>query len=304
MNPTFLETARLLVQIAPVVFATDRFALKGGTAINLFYRDMPRLSVDLDLAYRDHAATRANALAAISSGLQSIASQLVRRGLTVHIPISREGATKLLTRKGSISVKIEVNTVIRGTVYPDERRSLAPRAGDRLMAELEIPLASFADTYGGKLVAALDRQHPRDLFDVMTLLAMEGITPEIRRAFVVYAASHNRPLHEVLAPAEKDISFAFRHHFVGMTSEPVSLDALLEARRQLMQSLPAMLDVDERSFLLSFASPEPEWDRLGIAHLAELPAIKWKRQNLEKLRAEQPAKFAAQQSALAEVLKR
>ncbi len=304
MNAAFLETARLLVQVAPVVFADDQFALKGGTAINLFYRDMPRLSVDLDLVYRDHAATRESALAEIASSLQSTASKLARRGLTVRLPISRDGETKLLVRQGSLTVKIEVNTVIRGTAYPVERRALAPRASDLLMAELELPLASFADTYGGKLVAALDRQHPRDLFDVMMLLAAEGVTPEIRRAFVVYAASHNRPLHEVLAPAEKDVGFAYAQHFVGLTSDPVSLDALLEARRQLMRIVSTTLDEDERAFLLSFASPDPAWSRLGIPHLSELPAIRWKRHNLEKLRAEQPTKFATQQAALAAVLQR
>ena len=54
MNQTYLDTARLLMQVAPLVFVGDTFALKGGTAINLFVRDMPRLSVDLDLVFHDH----------------------------------------------------------------------------------------------------------------------------------------------------------------------------------------------------------------------------------------------------------
>jgi len=41
----------LLVRILPLVLAEEVFALKGGTALNLFYRDLPRLSVDIDLAY-------------------------------------------------------------------------------------------------------------------------------------------------------------------------------------------------------------------------------------------------------------
>ena len=63
MNPTYLDTARLLVQVAPLVFMDDTFALKGGTAINLFVRDMPRLSVDLDLVFTDHTLARDEALA-------------------------------------------------------------------------------------------------------------------------------------------------------------------------------------------------------------------------------------------------
>ena len=58
MNRVYLDTARLLTQVAPVVFVDDRLALKGGTAINLFIRDMPRLSVDLDLVFTDHTVGR------------------------------------------------------------------------------------------------------------------------------------------------------------------------------------------------------------------------------------------------------
>lgn len=100
-------------------------------------------------------------------------------------------------RRGDIEVKIEVNFVLRGTVRPVQRTSLTPKARETLLADLEIPVVSLEDMYGGKLVAALDRQHPRDLFDVMQLFAHEGITSDIRRAFVVYLASHNRPIHEV-----------------------------------------------------------------------------------------------------------
>jgi predicted nucleotidyltransferase component of viral defense system len=54
MNQIYLDTAKLLTQVAPMVFADGVFALKGGTAINLFARDMPRLSVDLDLVFPDY----------------------------------------------------------------------------------------------------------------------------------------------------------------------------------------------------------------------------------------------------------
>jgi len=66
MNQTYLDTARLLTQVAPQVFVDDTFALKGGTAINLFVRDMPRLSVDLDLVFPDHTLPRDEALARIN----------------------------------------------------------------------------------------------------------------------------------------------------------------------------------------------------------------------------------------------
>jgi predicted nucleotidyltransferase component of viral defense system len=83
------------------------------------------------------------------------------------------------------------------------------------MADLELSLLSPEEIYGGKLVAAMDRQHPRDLFDVRELFEHGGVTPEIRRAFVVHLASHNRPLHEVLFPQPKDIRLAHEGSFAG-----------------------------------------------------------------------------------------
>lgn len=175
--------------MAPLVFADDTFALKGGTAINLFVRDMPRLSVDLDLVFHDHTLPRDAALARINEAVRQAAERLKKRGFQTHTPAAPAGETKLLVRRGSVQVKIEVNFVMRGTVRPVRRAALTPAARDMLMADLEIPVVSLEDVYGGKLVAALDRQHPRDLFDVMQLFAHEGITPGIRRAFVVYLAS-------------------------------------------------------------------------------------------------------------------
>ena len=133
------------------------------------------------------------------------------------------GETKLLVQRDDLSVKIEVNTVIRGAVHPTRTIGLSAAASEALLADLELPLLSPEDIYGGKLVAAMDRQHPRDLFDVMELFAHGGISPEIRRAFVVYLASHNRTIHEVLFPTPKDIRLAFEGSFDGMTTEPVTL---------------------------------------------------------------------------------
>src|SRR5690554_2718470 len=170
MNRAYLDTARLLTQVAPLVFADDSFALKGGTAINLFVRDMPRLSVDLDLVFPDHLLPRDEALARIEDALRQAAARLQQRSFQTHMPAADAGETKLLVRRGAIQVKIEANTVTRGTVLPVTRASLVAAARDALLADIEIPLVSPEDLYGGKLVAAMDRQHPRDLFDVMHLL--------------------------------------------------------------------------------------------------------------------------------------
>jgi predicted nucleotidyltransferase component of viral defense system len=300
MNQNYLDTARLLTQVAPLVFLDGSFALKGGTAINLFIRDMPRLSVDLDLVFPDHSLARDEALARINASIRHSAERLNTRGFQTHVPATADaGETKLLVRRAGIEVKIEVNYVMRGTVHPVRPAALTPMARDTLLADLEIPVVSLEDVYGGKLVAAMDRQHPRDLFDVMQLFAHEGITPGIRRAFVVYLASHNRPIHEVLFPTLRNIDREYEFNFKGMTTQPVELAALLAAREQMMHELQGGLDADERQFLLSLVSGWPEWSLLGIAHAEQLPGIRWKLHNLEQLEHKSPKKFAEQAEILA-----
>lgn len=303
MNQVYLDSARLLTRVAPFVLVDDTFALKGGTAINLFVRDMPRLSVDLDVVFPDYALPREEALKRINEAIGQSVARLRKHGFQTHAPASADaGETKLLVRQGAIEVKVEVNFVMRGTVHPVRTASLTQKARDALQADLDIPVASLEDAYGGKLVAAMDRQHPRDLFDIMQLFAHEGITAGIRRAFVVYLASHNRPVHEVLFPSLRDIRHEFEHNFAGMTAEPVELDALLAAREQMARELQQGLTADERRFLLSLVAAEPAWDLLGVPHLEQLPGLRWKLQNLERLRKANARKFAEQSDALKRAL--
>jgi predicted nucleotidyltransferase component of viral defense system len=303
MNPIYLNTARLLTQVAPFVFAEGHFALKGGTAINLFVRDMPRLSVDLDLVFPDYRLPRSEALDYINEAIRRSAERLKTRGYQTHtLGAVGAGETKLLVRNNGIEIKIEVNFVTRGTVYPVRTTGLTPTARAALLADLEIPVVSLEDMYGGKLVAAMDRQHPRDLFDVMQLFAHEGVTADIRRAFVVYLACHNRPVHEVLFPTLKNVEWEYEHSFKGMTAEPVELAQLLVARERMVHELQRGLDTDERRFLLSLVSARPEWPLLGIAHAEYLPGMRWKLHNLMQLQRKNPGKFAEQAGALAQRL--
>jgi hypothetical protein len=303
VNQDYLHTARLLTQVAPLVFADDTFALKGGTAINLFVRDMPRLSVDLDLVFVDYRSERDVALARINEAIRSAADRLKSRRFQTHVAtVTGAGETKLFVRRDKLVVKVEVNFVLRGTVHPVRSASLTAKANAVLLADLELPLVSLEDLYAGKLVAALDRQHPRDLFDVMQLFLHEGITPGIRRSFVVYLASHNRPIHEVLAPTLRDISAEFDANFRGMTAEPVELDALLSVRERMISDLQTGLDANERGFLLSVARNAPDWSLLGIEHLDQLPAIRWKLSNLDRLARTNPKKFEAQAEELERIL--
>ena len=302
MNQVYLDSARLLTQVAPLVFADNVFALKGGTAINLFVRDMPRLSVDLDLVFTDFRPERDDALARINEAIRSAANRLKKHGFQTHAAtVADAGETKLFVRRDKLEVKVEVNFVLRGTVHPVRSALLTPKAKEALLADLELPVVSLEDLYGGKLVAALDRQHPRDLFDVMQLFLHEGITPGIRRSFVVYLACHNRPMHEVLSPTLRDISGEYDDTFRGMTAEPVELEVLLSARERMVAELQANLDAKEREFLLSLARNEPDWTLLDIEHLEQLPGIRWKLANLERLAKANPKKLKAQAQELEKV---
>lgn len=181
-----------------------------------------------------------------------------------------------------------------GTIHPVRISTLMPAARDSLLADLEIPVVSPEEVYSGKLVAAMDRQHPRDLFDVMQLLAHEGIAATIRRAFVAYLACHNRPVHEVLFPALRNVEQEHERNFNGMTIEPVELSARLTARERMLKELQQGLDADQRNFLMSLVEASPHWALPGIAHLEHLPGIRWKLHNLMQLQQQSPRKFDGQ----------
>ncbi|HXZ01048.1 MAG TPA: nucleotidyl transferase AbiEii/AbiGii toxin family protein [Stellaceae bacterium] len=285
----------LLVRLLPLVAEEDTLALKGGTAINLFVRDMPRLSVDIDLTYLP-IQPRAESLGAIDAAMKRIAARVQRAMADARITRGavepERTVTKLVIRAGGVQVKVEVTPVLRGCVYEPETRTVSAAVEDAFgFAEMRI--VSFADLYAGKIVAALDRQHPRDFFDARDLMAQEGIDDALRRAFIVYLLSHNRPMAEVLAAARKTIDGEFRRGFEGMTAEPVTLDQLLVAREALIADIVGIMPEPHRRFLLAFERGEPAWPLLGVAGAANLPAVRWRQQNLDKLSAAARAKLVA-----------
>lgn len=197
MNQTYVDTVRLLLAVAPHVFASGRMGLKGGTALNLFIHDMPRLSVDIDVVFLDYAMPRDEAIAAIGEELTRVKAVLETMKLTVAMQANQEGEeVKLVVSDAGSQVKVEVNQVFRGTVLPTESRELVATAQDLFATTVTLPVLAAAEIYGSKLVAAFDRQHPRDWFDVLHLHQREGLTPEVVDCFVAYLAGHNRPVHE------------------------------------------------------------------------------------------------------------
>lgn len=303
MNERYRRTVELLLDIAPRVFAEPDFAMKGGTAINLFVRELPRLSVDIDLVFVPKSLPREEALAQIAAALGRVQRALERfPGVKVRAGGADGEEVKLFVDRGDYRVKVEVNKVFRGTAYPVVDRALGRAASDYFKREADVRLLDVDEIYGSKLVAAMDRQHPRDLFDVRELLRAGGITPRMRRAFVIYVAGHNRPIGELLTPNPMPLEQVYRNEFVGMTQNDVPLIELDDARAEIFRSLPSSLDSDERKFLLSVKRGEPEWSLLGVTGIEHLPALQWKVRNVRDLMERNPAKHARQLATLREKL--
>lgn len=299
ITETYQRQVRLLMRLLPIVAKEKCFALKGGTAINLFVRNLPRLSVDIDLMYLPLHG-RADALAGIDAAMKGIEADIL-----ASIPASkvaqtvREGAVlRLIVSADATQVKIELSPVLRGVIKDPAMTPVAELVEDQFgFAETQV--VSFADLYAGKLVAALDRQHPRDLFDVRDLLANEGLTDDLREAFVVYLLSHNRPMFEVLSGRCKDLEKEYNSDFDGMTEEPVALADLIDARKSMIVGLIGDMPKQHREFLVGFEKGEPDWELLNVPHAKDLPAVLWRQANLNKLKPEKRAELT---QSLEEVL--
>lgn len=281
----YKKQAELLVRTLPYVANEDCFALKGGTAINLFVRNLPRLSVDIDLTFL-LKLDRNQALVEIEEALKRIAERLKRSDASIQItesaPKTQPTINKLVLRaRDQVQIKIEVTPVFRGCVYKPEVIPVVERA-EAMFGFAEMNVLSFADLYAGKIMAALDRQHPRDLFDVHYLLTTGGITEDLRIAIMIYLISHDHSPHTLLSPRLKDISREYQTSFVGLTNDEISLETLLEARESLITDIMGNMPDAHKEFLLSFYSRQPKWELLGLECVQNLPAVRWREINLDR----------------------
>ncbi len=260
-------------------------ALKGGTALNFFLWNLPRLSVDIDLAYCP-INDRKTALRDISESMQRLAKQMetIMPAAAVNLTAPNNAAPKVLIKHDGVMVKIEPNATIRGTVYKTEYSDLQPEVERRFEIAAEVRRLSIHDLYGGKICAALDRQHPRDIFDVAQLLDTEGLTDKTRKAFIVYLLGHNRPMSELLNPNFQPLADAYEKEFREMTRTEVSLEKLEATRTQLVHEIKSGLNNNDKIFLLSVKHGTPKWNLLDIHHAEQLPAVRWKLHNIEQLR--------------------
>ncbi|MFS2221979.1 nucleotidyl transferase AbiEii/AbiGii toxin family protein [Pantoea sp. B65] len=297
MKEAYRKQVQLLLNILPEVAKEECFAMHGGTAINLFVRDMPRLSVDIDLTYVE-IAEREQSLIAINAALARINQRVTALRPAIHIQ-HRADVWKLQISENGIIIKIEVNPVGRGLLGNSMKMPLCDSAQEQFDAFCSMPVVSMAQLYGGKLCAALDRQHPRDFFDVKLLLEAEGFTEEIKQGLIFGLASSNRPLCEMLDPNLLDQRSAFENQFEGMSAVAFSYRDYETTRLRLVDLVKTQLNDDDKTFLLSLDRLEPDW---SIYNYQNYPSVKWKLLNLAKFKKTNPDIWQEQLARLHAIL--
>jgi predicted nucleotidyltransferase component of viral defense system len=283
----YFKQVKLLLEVLPYVNEESCFALKGGTAINMFVRDMPRLSVDIDLMYLP-IEDRVSSLKHISESLENIAKSIEKSlDSTKVYRLEQRGdgtLSKLQVERKGVRIKIETSPVMRGTVKKPTIEMVSPKV-EEAFGFAETLTVHHDDLYAGKICAALDRQHPRDFFDVRGLLDNEGIRESLMDVLMVYLISSNQPISKLLQPNRIDISHTFEEQFVGMTTEPIELQILTDTREELVRLLHEKLTDSHKEFLLGFKKCEADWSLLPFDGIDQLPSVKWKMLNLKKMDA-------------------
>jgi predicted nucleotidyltransferase component of viral defense system len=297
MGKIYRQQVSLLLSVLPEVAIEKSFALHGGTAINLFIRDMPRLSVDIDLTYLP-IEDRETSLRNIAVALQRIKANIEKVIPGVRIT-PRFDAGKLQVSSSGIDIKVEVNLVNRGTLAEPLDMPLCEKAQTTFEAFCVMPVVPRGQLFGGKIVAALDCQHPRDLFDVKYLLNEEGFTEEVKKGFLFCLLCSDRPINEVIKPNFQDQRSAHANQFAGMSDEAFSYEEFEETRERLVEGVNTALTENDKAFLLSVKEVNPDWN---IYDFQRFPSINWKLQHLQKLKTNNPKKHSEQLERLKEKL--
>ena len=294
----YKNQVKLLLDVIPLIEKEEVYALHGGTAINLFVRNMPRLSVDIDLTYVP-IEDRNTSLAKIYDSLER-----VKQAILTTIPSTsvthQKDKFKLQISSPLAQIKVEVNPTGRGLLYPSRKMPLCDKTQEDFDTFCSINVVSLAQLYGGKICAALDRQHPRDFFDVKYLLENEGYSDEIKSGFIFSLLGSSRPLHEIIKPNNLDQRETMVNQFNGMTAEEFSYDEFEEVRDRLITEIHQNFTDADKEFLIAYESGNPNW---GLYDFKDYPAIKWKLQNLEKFRSTDIVRHKVQIAELERKLK-
>jgi Uncharacterized conserved protein len=303
MKDTYKKQVALLIDILLEIAKEENLALHGGTAINLFHLNMPRLSVDIDLTFFPFSDNRNADLNKIRQSLEFVKNRL--KTTFPHIRFEDEKRAeeelKLLCTKDNAIVKVEVNQINRGLIAEPCTKILCSRAENEFDRFCEIKTVSIGQLWGGKLNAALERQHPRDIFDVKNMLQEIGFTEEIKQGFLFFLLCGKRPIDEVINPNFTNQRVIFNSQFSGMTDEEFTYEEFEKTREELILLIQKSLTQSDKEFLLSFLSGNPYWKDFDYS---KYPAIKWKQLNINKLKQDNPTKFRESIKKLGDLLER
>ncbi len=290
----YAQKVELLLRLMSIVMEEGVFAVHGGTAINLFLKDLPRYSVDIDLTYIP-LADRAESLADINLHLQSICEKAKKAFKGMHI-VPNYSTCKLLCEYRGKQVKVEVNQTKRGLVGGEAVTTpLSDKAQDEFGLYCEANIVPLTQLYGGKIAAALSRQHPRDLFDVKY---MDFPLTECREGLIFCLLGSDRPIHESFAPGLIDQREAMANQFEGMTDIPFTYEEFEATRSKLIADVNHLMTEEDKRFLVSFEKGEPQWDGYEFEYFKDYPSVKWKLINLAKLAKQNPQKLVEEASKL------
>jgi predicted nucleotidyltransferase component of viral defense system len=285
MIDKYKKQVELLIDILLEIAKENDFALHGGTAINLFFLNMPRLSIDIDLTFVPFSNSRNEDLNKIRSSLDAVKSRLKTTYKNIRFEDEKraEEELKLLCTRDDATVKVEVNQINRGLFSDACTKILCSRAEEEFNRFCEIKTVSVGQLWGGKICAALERQHPRDIFDVKNMLNEIGFTEEIQQGFLFFLLCGKRPIHEVLKPNFIDQRAVFASQFAGMTDENFTYEEFESIREKLVFLVNNSWTNSDKEFLLSYIKGNPNWTDVDYSNF---PAIKWKLLNINKLKQE------------------
>ncbi len=290
MNSEYAKKVEILLRMIPIVTEEGVFAVHGGSAINLFVSDLPRYSVDIDLTYIP-LEDRNSSLLHINEHLTSIAAKAKKAFRGMHI-VEKPDICKLLCEYQGRQIKIEVNQTKRGVIGGDViRKPVCEKAQEEFGLYCETDIVPMTLLYGGKIAAALSRQHPRDMFDVKY---MEYPFAQTREGLLFCLLGSDRPIRESFSPSLIDQSDALVNQFEGMTDIPFSYEEFEKTRNELIRDVNALVTPEDKAFLLSFESAKPDWDSFEFGYFQNYPSVKWKLQNLQKLKSQNPDKLVAE----------
>ena len=286
MNEAYRNQVALLIRVMPLVLKIKDFAVHGGTAINLFHRNLNRYSVDIDITYIP-IADRVSSLKAINAHLAALKTSIERAVPGIRI-IHKQDVWKLQCTKDGTTIKIEVNGTKRGLLGDAVKKQLCEKAKVEFGMTCYANIVSWPQLYGGKIAAALSRQHPRDLFDCREITDKDF--SEVKAGFMLCLLGSDKPIVESLTPNPINQTEALENQFEGMTDEPFSYEDYEMSRSNLIQVVNRGLDETDKDFLISFELGTPDWNKCCAGDLSQYPSVRWKLQNIQNLKNKNPQK--------------